>query len=32
MARALWLEKEYWQRMKISIANGTAKAFSGKKR
>ncbi|WP_371924878.1 hypothetical protein [Endozoicomonas sp. SCSIO W0465] len=32
MARALWLEKEYWQRMRVCVANGVARAFSGKKR
>jgi len=32
MARALWLEKEYWKRMRICVANGVARAFSGRKK
>ncbi len=32
MARALWMEKEHWQRMQKVVANGVAKAFSGRKR
>ncbi|WP_420588227.1 DUF6890 family protein [Bacterioplanoides sp.] len=32
MARALWMEKECWQRMQKAVANGVARAFSGRRK
>ena len=29
MGEALWLEKDYWEKMAIAVANGIAKAFRG---
>ncbi|ADT87631.1 DUF6890 family protein [Vibrio furnissii] len=29
IARAVWLEKKYWENLTASTANGVAKAFSG---
>ncbi|WP_434357417.1 hypothetical protein NF212_16210 [Parasalinivibrio latis] len=29
LARAVWLEKQYWENMAAVVANGTAKAFTG---
>lgn len=29
IARALVLEKQYWENMSAAMANGTAKAFTG---
>ncbi|WP_425589744.1 DUF6890 family protein [Salinivibrio sp. SS3] len=29
IARAMWLEKEYWQNMATATANGIAKGFTG---
>ncbi|WP_420809941.1 DUF6890 family protein [Endozoicomonas montiporae] len=31
LARARFLETDYWERVTVSQANGTAKAFSGKR-
>ncbi|UXI00428.1 DUF6890 family protein [Photobacterium sp. TY1-4] len=30
LARAIWLEREYWNNMAAVTANGVAKAFSHK--
>jgi len=27
MGEALWLEKDYWEKMAIAVANGIAKVF-----
>ena len=29
MGEALWLEKDYWEKMSLAVANGIAKAFRG---
>ena len=29
MGEALWLEKDYWEKMSMAVANGIAKAFRG---
>ena len=29
MGEALWLEKDYWEKMSVAGANGIAKAFRG---
>ncbi|HCE5112906.1 TPA: hypothetical protein NKO82_004554 [Vibrio parahaemolyticus] len=29
LARAIWLEQQYWEKMQVATANGVAKAFSG---
>ncbi|MCR9546925.1 hypothetical protein NB531_10250 [Vibrio antiquarius] len=28
LARAIWLERQYWENMEAATANGVAKAFS----
>ncbi|HIF9091450.1 TPA: DUF6890 family protein [Photobacterium damselae] len=28
LARAVWIEQNYWENMEITTANGVAKAFS----
>ncbi|WP_415720341.1 DUF6890 family protein [Photobacterium ganghwense] len=28
LARAVWLEQNYWENMRMATANGVAKAFS----
>ena len=29
LARSLWLERNYWEKMQAAVANGIAKAFNG---
>ncbi len=29
MGEALWLDKDYWEKMSVAVANGIAKAFRG---
>jgi len=29
MGRAMWLEKDYWEKMTVAVGNGVAKAFKG---
>lgn len=29
MGEALFLEKDYWEKMKIAVSNGIAEAFKG---
>lgn len=29
MGRALWLEKDFWEKMSVAVCNGIAKAFKG---
>ena len=29
MGEALWLEKDYWEKMSLAVSNGIAKAFRG---
>ena len=29
MGQALWLEKDYWEKMSIAVTNGIARAFKG---
>ena len=29
MGEALWLERDYWEKMAIAVANGIAQAFKG---
>ncbi|WP_181377709.1 DUF6890 family protein [Limnobaculum xujianqingii] len=31
LARAIWLDSEYWEKMRIAVGNGIALALSGKK-
>lgn len=28
LGTALWLERDYWQKMEIAVANGIARAFT----
>lgn len=29
MGRALWIEKDYWEKMSVAVCNGIARAFKG---